>query len=784
MDIKILNKLEFDKIQNKLADMSYFAGGYKRALDMRPSSDYFTVNKSLDETTEAMEALRFRDPGFLSGLQLIDQHLGKARIGGILSPAEFLDIFHILHASRQARKYVQKGKYPTLQKICASMAENIDLEEKIQRAISEEGSIRDDASPELKRIRNQINTSRQRIREYLQAFIRSTDKQKLLQDALITERDGRYVVPVKQEYRYEVKGIVHDESTSGATVFIEPLPVVEHNNQIRGLQAEEKREVERILRELSQLLMIFTEELEINQDILGTLDFIFARARMAYKMNAFRPDVNNSGIVDLNRAKHPLLGENAVPINLQLGIDFDILVVTGPNTGGKTVALKTLGLLTLMAMCGLFVPARENSRISIFDSIFVDIGDEQSIEQSLSTFSSHMKNIIGILDAADKHSLVLMDELGAGTDPVEGAALARVILEELRNRKAKVLVTTHQSELKSFAYQNERVENACVEFNPVSLQPTYELTIGMPGQSNALEIASRLGLKPSMVKRARELVPEREMEVGNMIRKLKESRYHFDESSREIDVIKEELLKEKEMLQREKELFYHERDNTLKKSREEARNYLREIKNEADEALKELKDFLKEKDKPPKWHEVEQKRQRLKKINTGEKLPWDSARNEKENPDQLIKPGDYVYLKSFDQKGYVVKGSDSQDEVLVQVGALKLNVNKDKIRICEAPEPSRHKWQRNQTYLEKARHISKEIDVRGKMSEEALQDIDKYLEDANLVGLDSVRIIHGKGTGALRKAVRYYLQDHNYVKNYRDGQREEGGFGVTVVELR
>lgn len=771
-------KLEFNKIQNQLAELAYSEGGRMKALSIAPSSNEEVVRRWLDETGEAMEALRFGDTGFLSGLELLDPYLAKARADGILYPAELYDVQRSLHAARMARQYAAKEKYPSLEQLLQGLEENPVLERKLQAAISEEGELKDDASPALKSIRNQINTSRNRIREYLQDFIRSGNNQKLLQDAIVTERDGRYVVPVRQEYRYEVKGIIHDESASGATVFIEPLAVVEHNNRIRSLQMEEKREIERILRELTRAVAAFADELAANMKVLNELDFIFARARMAYKQNAFRPRINYRGIVEIRRGRHPLLGEQAVPINIELGKSFDIMVITGPNTGGKTVALKTLGLLTLMTMGGMFIPARENSTVAIFQDIYVDIGDEQSIEQSLSTFSSHMKNIIRVLEKVNNHSLVLLDELGAGTDPVEGAALARVILEELKSKNVRAVVTTHQSELKKYAYQNERVQNACVEFDPVNLRPTYELTIGMPGQSNAFQIAGRLGLKDSLVKRAEELVPRSEMELGNMIRQLKESHQFYEDSLRESEALRSELVQQRDLMEAEKTRYQREQEEILAKARQEAEDYLRLVKDEAAEAVQELKELLKDRDKPPKWHEVEKKRQRLKQLEQDVRLEMESEAGGNEE----LRAGDYVHVKSINQKGYVLEGPNSQGEVVVQVGILKLNVKQSQVSKAQSPEENKIKW-RNQTYLEKAQHISKEIDVRGLMAEDALLTVDRYLEDANLAGLDSVRVIHGKGTGALRKALRGYLKDHRYVKAFRDGLREEGGHGVTVVEL-
>lgn len=773
-----MEKLEFNKITQQLASHAYFEGGQQICLNLQPSSRLDLVQQRLDETGEAMESLRFSEPSYLSGLTMVGPFLEKARVGGIILPGQLRQVYQLLYSSRTARQALDTDKYPRLRARVTELFAEPGLEKTISQVVNQEGEIRDDASPELKRIRQQIHTLRVRIRDYLQDFIRSGNHQRLLQDVLITERDGRYVVPVKQEYRQEVKGIVHDESASGATVFIEPMAVVEQNNKIRLLQAEENREIERILREISGQVAVYGQELSDNLVILSELDGIFARARMAYRMNAFRPLVNHSGVLELSRAKHPLLGEEAVPIDVHLGRSFDILVITGPNTGGKTVALKTVGLLVLMTMSGLYIPARENSLVSIFSHIFVDIGDEQSIEQSLSTFSSHMSNIVSILQEADERSLVLMDELGAGTDPAEGAALARVILEDFKRKGSRVIVTTHQSELKYFAYQNQRVENASVEFDPVSLKPTYRLTIGMPGQSNAFEIAGRLGLKKDLVNQARALMPAQEMELNNLLRDLKDKAYDLEQNQREVEQLRGELIKEKQELEAETDRFQRQKEEVLARSRAEADSYLRAVKREANEALQELKDFIKESERPPKWHEVEKRRQRVKELQVEQ--PWKPDLPDRNIP---VQPGDYVLIKNINQRGYVLEGPNPQGEVTVQVGIMKLSVSQDQVVPAESPEEK--KYQRvTQGFLEKAKTISREIDVRGKLSEEAIHEIDKYLEDANLVGVDSVRIIHGKGTGALRKAIRGYLQGHRYVDSYQDGAREEGGYGVTVVKLR
>lgn len=779
MEQGMLEKLEFYKIQKLLAERAYSPGGRELALALEPSGELVEVLERLDETQEAMDLLHFGEPSFLGSIQPVAIHLARARAAGILAPVQLYELYYLCRAARLTVQYCSNPELRVLNHVAADICPFPDLEKKIQAAINEDGSIRDDASGELKNIRRQIDSAKHRIKDYLHNFIRSGNNQNLLQDALITDRSGRYVIPVKQEHRHDVKGIVHDESASGATVFIEPMAVVEQNNKIKSLEIEEKREIERILRLLSIEVSDRVSVLESNYDVLSRLDMIFARGHLAYDLNAFRPEINDQGLIDLGRARHPLLGEGAVPINVALGKEFDILVITGPNTGGKTVVLKTIGLLTAMGLSGLFIPAREKSDISVFRKIFVDIGDEQSIEQSLSTFSSHLKNIVHILEEADDHSLVLLDELGAGTDPVEGSALARAILEELKERQAKVVVTTHQSELKTFAYQNDRVENACVEFNPLTLEPTYELTIGTPGQSNAFEIALRLGLASELVERGKLLVPQREMEIGNMIRQLKESRYQFDTGSRELDEAKRQLELDVENLQRERAALEEEKAAAILRARQEADQYVRRIKREANESLEELKELIKDKEQPPKWHEVEQKSKRLRDLSV-------KFYDEKPTPTgQDIKPGDYVMVKSVNQHGTVMEGPNAQGEVTLQIGSIKLTVHRDQIE----PGTSKSKEVTNKgiythTFLEKTQQISPQIDLRGKYAEDAIEELDKYLEDANLAGLDWIRIIHGKGTGALRAAVRSYLKGHRYVMDFRDGSREEGGYGATVVNLK
>lgn len=771
--------MEFDKIRSRLAALAQFAGGREIALSLQPCQDLELIEQRLAQTDEGIIVLRFHDTGFLARMEDIAPHLYKVKVGGVLRPSELAEVLRILQASRRVGEITEEEDEhcPHLRTVFKGIIPCPDLEARLRSVVDKEGELRDNASSELRSIRNQMATARTRLKEYLREFVRSTQHQKYLQDAIVTERGGRYVVPVKIEYRNEIKGIVHDESASGATVFIEPAVVVDGNNKIRRLELEEEREIERILSEASRHIAPYVEELVNNLELLKKFDFILARARLALEMNGVRPIFNDRGLVRLRTARHPLLGSEAVPIDLELGQKFDILVITGPNTGGKTVALKTVGLLVLMGMAGLFVPAGEGSELSCFDAVYADIGDEQSIEQSLSTFSSHMSNIIRILGCASSQSLVLLDELGAGTDPLEGSSLARAILEELLARQAKAVVTTHQSELKAFAYQHERVENASVEFDPITLMPTYKLAIGIPGQSNAFEIAERLGLKGSIVARAREFVPQQELELGRMLRDLKEARFRVETERQQMAVLQRELREERDQLQEAAARFEEERREALRRIRREGEAYLTRTRREADEVLGEIKELLKQKESI-KWHELERPRRRLRKL----RMTVPREEEPAAEPDDLI-PGSYVEIRNIGQKGYILEGPNASGEVMVQVGIMKLTVDQDQLRPMQSPEQKVMR-SRTRTFLDKARQINPERDLRGMTVADALHEVEKYLEDAHLAGLEQVRIIHGKGTGALRKAIQDWLGRNSRIKSFRDGERTEGGFGVTVVYLK
>lgn len=775
MNERVLEKLEFNRIREMLAAQACSAGGRDLALNLVPLAERKIIEKSFDELEEAMGLLRVNEPSFLYKIREVKLLLRKAAIGGMLQPPELLDISLVLQASRRGGSYLARQSGMALETYQEALVPLPLLEKDIAAAVDDEGRLRDDASDVLKKLRRDIESLRQRIKAYMQDFVRSGSNQSYLQEALVTERSGRYVVPVKVEHRAIVKGIVHDESASGATVFIEPMAAVEMNNKIRSLQIEEQREVERILRRLSAMAAVYQDEICLNYDTLVALDLVFARASLAFNLQAFRPQVREDGVVDLIKARHPLLGDRAVPINVELGQNFDILVITGPNTGGKTVVLKTIGLCCLMAMAGLYIPANENSVVSIFSPVFVDIGDEQSLEQSLSTFSSHMSNIINILENAGAKSLVLLDELGAGTDPVEGSALARAIMVRLLEIGARAVVTTHQGELKNFAYQSERVENACVEFNPFTFQPTYALTIGTPGQSNAFEIARRLGLDDSIVDSARSFVPDRERETSLMIRRLKESQHSYDEMLGVLESRERDFAREQSRFNEEKGRFEGEQKKIISQSRREASDYLRRIKRQADDALEEFKKSLKAEDDKIKWHQIEEGRRSLKAL---EERPANESGAI--YTDELAL-GDHVSIAGIKQKGQII-AFPSPEEVEVQVGGMKIRARREQLNLIAA-EKERAVRQYQRLVSERLKDLSVEIDLRGKSAEEALYELESYLDNAVLCGLKRVRIIHGKGTGALRKAVREYLKGHRAVLSFQDSAYNEGGSGATTVEF-
>lgn len=783
MDQKTLSVLEFDKVREQLANYTAFALGRERARWLEPLSDIQLIEERQAETAEAL-ALVDREGGLpLGGIVDIREPLRKAMLGSILVPQELLDIASTLYGTGQARKFLlQKAQEGSrLVSLAQRLVEAPQLREEIERCIGQEGEILDSASPALRSIRRRIRSLQGHIRDKLESIVHSPRYQRALQDAIITIRNGRYVLPVKADYKGLVKGIVHDQSSSGATLFIEPAAVVEINNQLRQLEGEEKEEIEKILRYLTGQVSTRAQELLISLEVLGRLDCIFAKAYLAEAQKAVRPQLRSDGYVDIKEGRHPLLKGEVVPLNVWLGRDFTTLVITGPNTGGKTVALKTVGLLTLMAQAGLHVPAREGTQINVFKKIYADIGDEQSIEQSLSTFSSHMSNIVRILDEADSSTLVLLDELGAGTDPSEGAALAMALLRWLHEHGCRTIATTHYSELKIFAYMTEGLENASVEFDIETLRPTYRLEIGLPGRSNAFAIASRLGLRPEVINQAREYLTKDEIKIDDMIQDMEENRRKSAHERTLAERLRSQVEAERERYERCLAELERAKEELLEAARQEAAEIVRQARREADALLGRLRSA----DKGEREDIARKVRARL--FEKQEELSQTRTRKAPSVPPtekEKIQAGDAVYLDKFRQSGKVLELTAGGSQALVQVGAMRITLPVEELSKQEDTTATQRRSETtSRLQLNKTAAVRGELDLRGLTVEEALARVDKYLDDALLAGLSRCHIIHGKGTGALRAAIRSQLAAHPQVKAYHVGGPGEGGDGVTVAEL-
>jgi len=784
MEKKTLERLEYYKVLEQLASLTTSPLGRERVMNLEPVDDLALILGWQAETSEGRELLRLDPTAELGGWKDIRAHLKRAGSGAVLEPQELLDVADTLAASRRIKKFFQekRERYPLLSRLSDSLLALPELEKAIKNAILPGGEVADTASTELAQVRRKIMNSQLQIKEHLEHVIRSPHYQKYLQDPIVTVREGRYVVPVKTEYRSQVPGIVHDQSASGATLFIEPMAVVDSNNELRRLRLVEKQEVMRILVALSDGVTSQVDNIGIALEALGELDFILAKARYSKKLDAWEPLLQGESYIDIKKGRHPLLKGHAVPIDIRLGEDFDTLVVTGPNTGGKTVSLKTAGLLVLMAQAGLHIPAGEGSRLGIFKQVFVDIGDEQSIEQSLSTFSSHLINIIDIIRRAGRDSLVIIDELGAGTDPTEGAALAQSILEKLHALGAKTIASTHASELKSFAYTHERVENASVEFDAVTLQPTYRLLIGKPGRSNAFEIAARLGLPEEMVARAREFLTVEQLQIDELMRNLERTQQEAEAEREKAVRLSEEARLLKEQCERAEVELNQKKEQIIARAAEEARILVREAKQEAEAIIKELRNAAKEAGKNKERY-IQEARERLKKIQdrVNKAVPQRVAAGEAPRD---LRPGEEVFLPKFNQTGYVLSPPDSDGNVQVQVGIMKVSVALKDLRRSEKTTPQKEGQSKVAgILLDKAKEVPAELDLRGMYVEEALLLVEKYLDDAYLAGLSRVYLIHGKGTGSLRAAIHRELNGHRRVKSLRLGEQSEGGYGVTVVEL-
>jgi DNA mismatch repair protein MutS2 len=782
---RILKILEFDKVKEQLIEHTASSLGREKVEKLVPSSDFTEVVKWQEETDEAVAALRLRGNVPLGGIFDIRASVKRAKIGGTLSPHELLDIASTIYASRQMKKFIEslsdeKVELPHLSEYVEQMVALPEVEQAIKNCIDDYGEVFDHASDRLRSIRQQLRNTEGRIREKLESMIRSSSAQKMLSDAIITIRNERYVIPVKQEYRSAYGGIVHDQSSSGATLFIEPQAVVDLNNQLQEARVKEKQEIERILIELTGKVAEAADVLLTNVEMLAELDFVFTKAKYARKIKATKPLMNDRGYIRLLKARHPLIAPDVVvPNDIELGKDYTTIVITGPNTGGKTVTLKTIGLFTLMAQAGLQIPALDGSELAVFNAVYADIGDEQSIEQSLSTFSSHMVNIVDILQKVDDNSLVLFDELGAGTDPQEGAALAIAILDEVYQRGARVVATTHYPELKAYGYNRSGVINASVEFDVETLSPTYKLLIGVPGRSNAFEISKRLGLDKRIIERAKSHISSETNKVENMIASLEYSKKRAEEEFKEAEDFRKEAEKLHKELQRQIIEFNEKRDELIEEAKRKAAEIVKASQHEAEQIIRELRRMQKEKLAEIKEHELIEAKKRLEEA--APKLDRQKKTKQTKTSQHEFQPGDEVKVTNLNQKGHLIE-KVSDDEWQVQIGILKMKVKEANLEYIGTPKPIETKPLA--TVKGKDYHVSLELDLRGERYEDALVRLEKYIDDALLAGYPRVSIIHGKGTGALRQGVQDFLKKHRAVKNMRYGEATEGGTGVTIVELK
>lgn len=780
---KHLKAIEFDKILERLAEQTSFEDARELAVSLEPSEGLYEARLLLSETADAHALIgRFGSPGF-GNLHNMNGSVRRAQAGAVLTTLELLRIAALLKTIRAVTDWRSKSASveTALDTRFNALVPNKFLETKISSSILSEEEIADNASPTLLAIRKKISASAAKIRERLDKIIHSSSMQKYLQDSIVTMRGGRFVIPVKAEFRANIPGLVHDTSASGSTVFIEPMSVVEANNDIRVLKSKEQAEIERILAELSAEVGAYADNICDSYKILTELNVIFAKANLAYSMKASVPKLNSEGRILLKKARHPLIPqEKVVPTDIELGINFDTLVVTGPNTGGKTVTLKTIGLLSAMAMSGMMIPAYDNSEISVFDKILVDIGDEQSIEQSLSTFSAHMTNIVRILSSADSKSLVLIDELGAGTDPVEGAALAIAILEQLRVQGAKIASTTHYAELKSFALETHGVENACCEFDVATLRPTYRLLIGMPGRSNAFAISERLGMGQNVVERAKALVSAENSKFESVVQKLEESRGELEEKIREAEELKAQAQQELEQAKKTAERAEKDKKNELELARAQAENIITKARAQVYGVLDEIEAIRKKKEVT-----AEEKAKLKADIRNMENAadPVEKRSNEEYVLPRPLQKGDRVLIFDIDKEGTVLE--IGKDNVLVQSGIIKTRVSTDNLRLLKQEKVKIPNRSTVRTIRRDTRSsASTEIDVRGEVVLDAIVDVDRAIDAAVMQGLHQITIIHGKGTGVLRREIQKHLKTHPSVRSYRLGVFGEGEAGVTIAELK
>ena len=790
MNAKSLTNLEFPKIVEMLVARAASAMGKEKCKELTPMTDIDDINKAQSETTAAANLVLKKGSLPLGGISDIRGPLSRAVAGGMLAAEELVQISDFSYVCRKLINYGKTSDEETsnvLANFFGGISSCNDLENEITRCINPSGEINDNASPKLSDLRRNIRVSHDRIRDHLQKVIHSAAYKNMLQDAIVTRRGDRFCVPVKAEYKSSFPGLVHDQSSTGATVFMEPSSVVELNNKIKDLHFEEKREEERILFKLSGLVADDGEVLHANFGIITHLDFVFAKGELSLAMRATEPAFNNRGYINLKKARHPLLNtDTAVPIDVHIGDGFSMLLITGPNTGGKTVTLKTVGLFVLMGQSGLHIPAFDNSELSVFWDVFSDIGDEQSIEQSLSTFSSHMSNIVNILAEAGPMSLVLLDELGAGTDPTEGAALAIALLSHFHAKKVSTIVTTHYSELKLYALSTEGVENASCEFNVETLRPTYRLLIGIPGKSNAFAIAKRLGLNDEIIDSAKELLSHKDVRFEDVITDLEASKKAVILEEERAAMYRREAEKLKEDVEKQEASLRTSKEKLLAQARAEAFKVVADAKKEAEELITKMRKSL----EAASGRELEEARRQMKEGLQAIEQTLGHEEKPQRKPPENLRRGDRVFIHSMNQHGTVSQLADASGEVQVQAGIMKIRVNITDLSLAEE-DPSQKATEK----LKAARGSSKgtvlkalsqkpEIDLRGMMPEEAVSQADKYLDDAFLSGLSNVTLIHGKGTGAVRNAIHNMLKRHPHAKTYRLGSFGEGEDGVTIVGLK
>lgn len=788
MNERVQRLLEFDKIRQRLRELCGSDLGKERVDALKPSSDPATILQWQAETSEAAALLIQLGQVHMGPVYDLKQMLQLAVVGSYLYPGQLLQVGDTLRTARMMRKTIQTAAEGNAYPILSGLAENLtvlkDVEEIIENAITSEDEVSDNASPELRRIRRAIDSTHQSIRKKLDQIIHSAENQKYLQDALVTLRQDRFVVPVKAEHKHAVKGLVHDQSGSGATLYIEPIAVVEMNNQLRELKLQERDEVIRVLTEITGEVGSRADAIRANLEILAQMDFMLAKGRLSTHMKGVEPQLNDRGAIRIRNGRHPLLNvKTVVPTNLWMGDTFHTLLITGPNTGGKTVTLKTTGLMCLLFQTGLHVPADYGTTLPVFEEIFADIGDEQSIEQSLSTFSSHMTNIVGILEHVSSNCLVLLDELGAGTDPTEGAALAMAILLKLHNLNVRTLATTHYNELKQFALTKQGFENASVEFSVETLSPTYKLLIGVPGKSNAFEISSKLGLRDEIIEHARQFLHRDSIQFEDVLSQIEANRKAAEADREEAERMKLDIEKVKKRLDERSDKLSDQKERILNEAREEARKLLKQAREETETIVKELRQYSTQIDREGN-RRIEDARRKIRGL--GNQVQNSLHDVDAVLPDEVpenLKSGELVKVVHLNQTGTVINPPDHNNEVMVQVGILKTKVKLTQLKRVES-QPAAKTSKFYATGGPRLDAASHELDVRGQNIEEARIELDKYLDEAYLSKLESVRIIHGKGTGVLRKGLQDYLRRHPHVKTLRDGGYYEGGNGVTVIELK